>query len=211
MVAFSVLGAQYDYPEILRREPAAIFGMIEQGGDRLLALWYSMFAASLLFIPIAVLLRRAMPEKSALADLSVAFGVLAGLVQAMGFLRWIILNPALADAYGDPGASEAGRDAIAATFAAFHAYLGVGVGEHLGYLFTGLWSMTAAIALSGRSLFLRLPGVLLAFGIIAGMAEPFGVTEAGGVNAAAYSLWAVWLVILGLSVLSKRGSARERP
>ncbi|MFZ5616084.1 MAG: DUF4386 family protein [Pseudomonadota bacterium] len=208
--AFSILGAQYDYPDILRREPAVIFEVIDQGGDRLLALWHMMFAASLMFIPIAVLLRRAMPQESAAADLSVAFGVLAGLVQAMGFLRWIILNPALADAYADPNANDAGREAAAAVFAAFNAYIGAGVGEHLGYFFTGLWTIFVAIGLKGRSILLRIAGAAAALGILAGMAEPFGVPVAGQLNAIAYGVWALWLIVLGAAVAFGRDvSARS--
>jgi len=204
IAAFSVLGARYDYPEILRSDPSVIFAMVVRGGDEFIALWYLMFAASLLFIPIAVLLRRQMAERSAAADLSMAFGALAGLVQAMGFLRWIILNPALASAYADPAANESTRETIASVFAAFHMYLGVGVGEHLGYFFTGLWTIFVAIGLKGRSILLRLLGAAFALGIFAGMAEPFGVAWAGAVNAIAYTLWAVWLIVLGAVITITR-------
>jgi hypothetical protein len=74
-------------------------------------------------------------------------GVLAGLVQMLGLLRCVYLVPSLARAHTDPRASPAER-APEAIFRAFHQYLGVGVGEHLGYLLTGVWSILAGIAIT---------------------------------------------------------------
>ena len=46
-----------------------------------------------------------------------------------------------------PSASEARREAVDVVFQAFNRYLGVAVGEHLGYAFTGLWTALAGVAL----------------------------------------------------------------
>jgi hypothetical protein len=50
------------------------------------------------------------------------------------------------------GAGEAGPDSprgqeVDVVFQAFNRYLGVAVGEHLGYAFTGIWSILASVAL----------------------------------------------------------------
>jgi hypothetical protein len=47
------------------------------------------------------------------------------------------LVPHLARVEADGDASEARREAAVVVFEALHRYLGVAVGEHLGYLFTG--------------------------------------------------------------------------
>ena len=44
-------------------------------------------------------------------------------------------------------AKEPTRQSIEVTFAVLHRYLGVGVGEHLGYLLTGLWTLLAAASI----------------------------------------------------------------
>jgi len=44
-------------------------------------------------------------------------------------------------------------------------------------------------------------GVALALGILLGTLEPAGVPLVGLINAIAYSLWAVWIVILGVRLL----------
>ena len=46
-------------------------------------------------------------------------------------------------------------------------------------------------------------GALLAVGILAGTLEPVGVPFTGLINAISYTLWAIWLVILGIRLLVK--------
>ena len=53
------------------------------------------------------------------------------------FLVPIFLVPILARKYDDPAPSEATREATVVVFESFHTYLGVAIGECLGYLFTG--------------------------------------------------------------------------
>ena len=69
-------------------------------------LWYVMMIVSLAFAPLAVLLGRSIatrvPGRPALGQLTVVTGVLAGLVQAVGFARWTFAVPYLAGAYTDP-------------------------------------------------------------------------------------------------------------
>ena len=61
-------------------------------------------------------------------------GVLAGAVQFLGLIRWPFLVPYLARADAEPDASPARKDAIDVVFQSFNRYLGVAVGEHLGFL-----------------------------------------------------------------------------
>lgn len=76
-------------------------------------------------------------------------------------------------------------------------------GEHLGYLFTAVWTLILVAGLApamGRTWLAGL-GAITALGIAAGMLEPLGVDAAGTVNAVAYSAWALWLVIIGVLLL----------
>lgn len=65
--------------------------------------------------------------------------------RCLGLLRWVYVVPALARAYANPTLGPEQREAHAAVFRALHQYLGVGVGEHLGYLFTGIWSVLIGV------------------------------------------------------------------
>jgi hypothetical protein len=96
-------------------------------------------------------------------------------------------------------------------FEAFNRYAGVAVGEHLGYLFTGLWTALLGIVLLDSSL---VAGWIGAAGIVLGAAVMFGSLEfvgpheergfraAGAVVPIAYIAWSVWLVVLGVALVA---------
>jgi hypothetical protein len=195
MGAFTGLQITFNYPDILRQPAADILERFELGGPALLANWYIFMLSALAFIPVGVLSGLWLwPRHQIAAAFAATFGILAGLVQALGLLRWVVLVPALA-------ASTAGDQTNQAVFNAFHLYAGVGIGEHFGYLFTALWTLSVAIAFRRRIPALTWTGAVLAVGILAGMLEPFGVAIGGTINAIAYTAWAVWLLVLGIVIL----------
>src|SRR5439155_26260542 len=100
-VCFTLLQLRFEYPAILRQPTADILTKFQAGGASLVAIWYALTLTALLFIPIAVLLHRVLAERAAPAALWVAtvFGVVAGLAQGLGFLRWPFLVPHLARVY----------------------------------------------------------------------------------------------------------------
>ena len=95
----------------------------------------------------------------------------------LGLLRWVFLVPSLARIHEDPEVSPAQREATLAIFRAFHQYLGVGVGEHLGYLLTGLWSILIGIAIVLGGTHSRYgsgsPGMLIGAGLMAGLSAQY--------------------------------------
>jgi Domain of unknown function (DUF4386) len=139
-----VLGKRFDYPDILRRPTEEILERFREGGSSLILWWWAFMLSGLLMIGAVVLLQAL--GFGGVLPVATAIGVLAGLVQVLGLLRWVYLVPRLARDHADPHASPAQREATAAIFRAFHQYLGVGVGEHLGYLLTRLWSILVGIA-----------------------------------------------------------------
>lgn len=207
---FTLLQVQFGYPDILRAPTEVVLNRFQAGGSGLVAAWYLLALTAVLFIPIAVLLDQVLVGQGAPAvrRTALAFGLLAGLAQTLGFLRWPFLVPHLAAAYLEPGASEAQRAAAVAVFEAFHRYAGMAVGEHLGYLSTSVWTFLVALLL-GRALplgrWLGPAGMALALGIAAGLLEPAGWALAGPINAISYLAWAGWLVAVGVALL--RGQA----
>ncbi len=134
---FTGLQLTFDYPGILRHPAGEVLARFAAGGADLHVYWYLMFLAGVLLIPTAIgwalFNFRQSPMEATLAGV---FGTLAGLVQAMGLLRWTVLVPSLAAAYTAPGASDLDKALAAQSFDTANAYLGMGVGEHMGYLFT---------------------------------------------------------------------------
>lgn len=205
ITAFTMLQVNFEYPDILGQPAAIVLEKFIAGGNSLLATWYVMVISAILFIPISIMTHPyIVREDTPYATIATSFGVLAGVVQMLGFVRWIFLVPSLAVTYLNPSTSEAVRAAVEVTFNAFNQYAGVAVGEHLGFLFTALWTILISLTMPKSKLFsawLAWMGIISATGILVGMLEPAGVQFAGPVNAIAYIIWAIWLVILGVRMI----------
>jgi hypothetical protein len=208
-VCFTLLQQLFEYPDILRQPTADVLTKFAAGGTPLVAVWYALTLTAVAFIPLTLLVHRVLAERDApvLLWVATAFGVIAGLAQTLGFLRWPFLVPHLAQSYLAPGASEAQRAAAGMVFEAFHRYAGMAVGEHLGYLSTSLWTLLIAIVILRTGLlprWLGATGALLSVGIAAGLAEPAGWELGGTINALSYLVWAVWLIAVGVTLLVRR-------
>jgi hypothetical protein len=210
-ICFTLLQQLFEYPNILRQPTADVLAKFAAGGTPLIAVWYVLTLTAVAFVPLTLLLHRALAERDApvLLWLATAFGLIAGLCQTLGFLRWPFLVPHLAQAYLAPGASEAQRAAAGMVFEAFHRYAGMAVGEHLGYLSTSVWTLLVAILIIRTALFPRwvgLIGAALALGIATGLVEPAGWELGGTINAYSYLVWAVWLIAIGVTLLVRRAA-----
>lgn len=208
MAGFTGLQLTFGYPDILRQPAGDVLTLFAAGGVDLHIYWYAMFASAMGLIAAAIATGLLYWERDRLvAGLSVGFGVLAGLVQALGLLRWVILIPSLAAHYVAPGTTELQQAMDVAIFDFANQYLGVGVGEHVGYLFTAIWTALVSALLVRDHKILAVSGLAIAAGVAFGMLEAFGVGLAGAVVAIAFSLWAVWALIVGVQIL--RGDRRS--
>lgn len=206
---FALLGKRFDYPDILRRPATEVLDRFRAGGSSLILLWWMFMLSGSLLIPAVVLLGQALGF-TGIVPLAVTVGVLAGLVQMLGLLRWVYLVPSLARSNVDPGLESGQREANIAVFRAMHQYLGVGVGEHLGYLFTGIWSVLTGIAIVGRDLiptWMGWVGIVVGVGLVIGSAEFLGRDEehgwalAGAAVPILYIGWSLWLLAMGIALI----------
>ena len=211
-VAFFELGRSFDYPGILRESPEVILRRFAAGGTPLLLRWQALLLSALAMLPLVALLSVALGVDAALTTPTVAIGSAAALVQALGLVRWPFAVPELARRYiaadGPEGAPA--RQAIEVVFATLHRLLGVGVGEHLGYLLTGIWTLlVAASVLSTSTLapWLGWIGVPIGLALLVGCLEFVGPNERTGWSIAetmvpiAYVAWSLWLIALGIGLL----------
>lgn len=202
---FTILSLSFEYPDILRMPTGEVLARFRAGGTGLIAIWYAMTILAAFFIPMVLLVHKLLShEDSPYMLLATTFGVVAGVVQMLGFIRWSLLVPYLTRVYFDPATSASGRETAALLFQVFNQYAGVAVGEHLGYLFTGLWTIFIGVTMLRSPSFKPWPawtGIALALGIFLGMLEPAGITWAGTANFVAYTLWSLWLVALGVGFI----------
>lgn len=98
-IGFTLLQMEFEYPDILRQPTADVLQKFTAGGPRLIATWYVLPMAALLFIPTAVLVHQvvATPKTSTYMATGTTFGVVAGVVQTLGLIRWPFLVPHLAE------------------------------------------------------------------------------------------------------------------
>ena len=209
-ITFALLGKRFDYPDILRRPTPEILERFRAGGSGLILLWWAFMLSGVQLIVAAVLLGQVFGFEG-VVPAATTFGVLAGLVQMLGLLRWVYVVPALARADADPTLRPEQREAHAAVFRALHQYLGVGVGEHLGYLFTGIWSVLVGVAVvNGTALsgWLGWPGIVIGVGLVVGSTEFLGPNEergwrlAGAMIPVLYVAWSLGLLAMGIALIA---------
>jgi hypothetical protein len=205
-VFFTLLSVTFEYPDILREPTGYVLRQFDAGGGELVAIWYGFMLTAVLFVPLAVLVHKALVRvDTPYLAVATAFGIVAGVVQFLGLVRWPFLVPYLADTYLDPASSAATRESAAVVFQAFNQYAGVAVGENLGYLFTGLWTALVALAMFRSPLpfrrWLALLGMVSAASVLAGTLEPMGFEPPADIVVVGYILWSIWLALFGIFLL----------
>jgi Domain of unknown function (DUF4386) len=136
---FTMLNRSFDYPDILRRPTSEVLERFQAGGNKLVLTWWAFAMTALVFASAVVLLSEALPDANrTVVSLATTIGVLGALVQLLGLIRWPFAVPYLARTAADPAASPETRAAVDVTFQTLNRLLGVAIGEHLGYLMTGV-------------------------------------------------------------------------
>lgn len=210
-VGFALLAQRFDYPDILRKPTHEVLSLFRAGGSSLLLTWLLFALSAVLFAPLVVLLAGELGDADAtVVALSVVVGVLASVVQFLGLIRWPFLVPYLAREADRAPADSPRGEAIDVVFQSFHRYLGVAVGEYLGYTLTGVWSILTGVALIQTDAvpsWLGVTGVVIGpLFVVAsveflGRFEPSGWKVAGQLTPVAYILWSLWLAATGVALL----------
>lgn len=208
---FTLLAQRFDYPDVLRRPTFEVLERFRLGGSGLVLLWWLFALSAVLFTAVAVLLAIAAGDADrTLVVLGAVIGVLASAVQFLGLVRWPFLVPYLARIAGETEPDSPRGQAVDVTFQAFNRYLGVGVGEHLGYGFTGIWTILAGLALIDSVV---VPDWVAAVGVaigplflvcsleFVGRFEESGWRLAGTLTPIAYVAWSIWLLGVGIALL----------
>ena len=200
-VLFAILGKVFAYPAILRQPAGEVLERFTAGGTRLVLIWWAFAMTAVAFIPIAVGVADYLGD-TALAQAGLVVGALAALVQALGLIRWPFLVPFLARE------RERNPQLVDLVFEVANRYFGIAVGEHLGYLLTGAWTILVSVALLPTApLWFVIAGIAVGASLLFGALEFVGPFErsgwalAGTVVSIGYTGWALWLVTGGVLLL----------
>ena len=210
-VLYTMLARSFDYPDILRRPSSEVLERYAAGGSRLILTWWAFAMSAVVLVPTAVVVSATLKGANpTLLLTAAAVGVVASIVQFLGLIRWPFAVPHLAREMMDPMSSDARKEAVDVVFQTLNRYLGVAVGEHLGYLFTGVWTGLIGAAIVQSDLVhpaFGIAGLVLSPLFLVGAAEFVGAHErngwklAGGVVPVAYVGWSLWLLALGIALL----------
>jgi hypothetical protein len=210
-IAATILSSTFNWPDILREPPDVVLPAFVAGGTSLVWTWFAVaWTYAILLVPILLLPAALGRRDDPVLRAATFVGAASVLLSLIGFLRWVFVVPALAGSYaaGDPTTQAA----VAAAWMAQHQFGGALLGEHLGRLLAIGWSITISVIILRSRVLARWVGwaglvasVLYLFNqgdILATAVPGFPVFDLAGFIGS--SLWAIWLIALGLAVLRTR-------
>lgn len=209
VVGYIVLGTQFDWPGVLDEPGTTALDKYVAAEQAIRAGFYVMTLASLVLIPAAFGLQAATTRDHTAARVITAFGVLGAFAQMLGWLRWPITVPSVADSWtaaqGDPTAEVA----VATSYDVLNTYAGGALGEHLGWLLQGVWAVGVfVIAWRAVGIPRWVSGIGLALSAVWAVVVPFatatgwGAAEFWGLNV--YTAWYVWMLVFGVVLVLRR-------
>jgi hypothetical protein len=160
-----------------------------------------MLASSLVLVPSAFALEAAFVRLTPGTRAATAFGVAGAFFQALGWVRWPITVPRLAEAWAaapDPATAQA----VASSYDVLNGYAGGAVGEFLGWLCQGIWAVflgLATVRAVGVPRWLGRVGLGLGttWAVLVPAAGLLGSEALNLVGQPTYLMWYLWLIVLG--------------
>lgn len=204
---YIALTSMFDYPDILRMPAEYILSKFHDGGTKLILVWLMFALAGLPLFWSVIYLRKLIGDEHQLVRVATTMMIIGGIAQIAGLLRWVFVVPVLAKYYrSDP---EAAGEIVPVVFDVVHQYGGVLLGEHLGQLFSIIWTIIVGLHFV-RSKFVH-PWIGW-FGLTAALIYLLGQTELfatvipsvpviGWAAPVGSSLWLLWMIILGTQLI----------
>jgi hypothetical protein len=207
-IPYTILSMTFEYPDILRQETGMILTRFHDGGSSLILTWWAFAMLGLPLLIAYILIGQKLGNKLDFIRWVTTFGIISGIVQIIALLRWVFVVPVIANNYVSAG-DAATKAAAISSFQTIHQFGGVLLGEHIGQLFTIIWTVMISYAFIKLNIF---SGWVSWLGIIASaiylMAQAelfatvipgFPVWDMAGFIGS--TLWLIWLIIIGIKFL----------
>ena len=196
IAGFTALGSVFDYPQILQEPTDVILALYREHQTAVSGWFLVLVVSAALLAPAGMFLGRLTGGR--LGRWIAGVGIAAATVQVVGLSRWVLFVPGLSTDATDP---ERSADATA-TFETLHTWLGVALGETVGYALTATFTVLVVVALTraGASPWLTWLGFASAALIATGVVIPLGVEAADLTNFAGYVAWCLWLIALSVTL-----------
>ena len=209
LVPYTILTITFDYPNILREDTGAILTKFHEGGSSLIWTWWAFAILGLPLLQAYILIGQKLEQKFTFIRWATTLGVISLIVQMVGLLRWTFVVPVLSKNYvlGNEVAQEVSKVA----FQVVHQYGGVVLGEHLGQLFTIVWTILITYAFAKLKLFPKWiiwlgysSSIIYVFAqaeLFATVMPGFPVWDLAGFLGS--TLWLIWLIIVGIKFMKR--------
>lgn len=209
VLGYVILGSQFGWPDVLDQPGTTALDAFV-AAETAARIGFTVFVfSSLALIPAAVAVGELMRAWGSLATTLVAFGALAGFAQVLGWVRWPLVLPGLADAWVAAEGDRVERTALASSYDLLNAYGGGALGEHLGWLLQAIWAVGVAVWLVRARVTARwFAWTGLVLSVVWGALVPVATSarldavEFWGLNV--YTAWYVWTLALGVQLLRRR-------
>lgn len=206
LVPYTILTVIFDYPNILRQETGMILTKFHQGGNPLIWIWWAFAILGLPLLEAYVLLGQKLEQKIYFVRWATTLGLVGLLVQMIGLMRWTFVVPVLANNFVT--GNEMTKEASKVGFQIIHQYGGVVLGEHIGQLFTIVWTIMMTSAFAQLKLFPKwvmclgysssLIYLLAQTELFATVIPTIPVVDWAGLLGS--TLWIVWLLVIGVKM-----------
>jgi hypothetical protein len=210
-IPYTILTMTFEYPDILRQDTGMILTKFHDGGSSLIFTWWFFAILGLPLLVAYIRIGQQLENRLSFIKWVTVFGIISGIVQIIGLLRWVFVVPVIANNYvtaTDPVVKEVAKG----SFQTIHQYGGVLLGEHLGQLFTILWTIMICYAFLKLNFFPKwvswlgivssLIYLLAQADLFATVIPGFPVWDMAGFIGS--TLWLLWLIIVGIFFINKK-------
>lgn len=210
-IGFNLLGVVFEFPDILRQSADYRLTLFIENSRTIIPIYYLLSLTGFTQIILSVLVHCSFgSNNSSLLMLATVFGILTGVFQVLGFIRWPIVVPFFAEAMN----SNVPMATIDFVEGMLNRYAGMSIGEHLGFICQAVWTTLVGVMMIKHKLFSHRIG--WAAVIIGVLSFPMSLEPLGGfftifseltwpVNAA----WNIWLVLVAVSLFRTNEETQE--
>ncbi|MEI9945141.1 MAG: DUF4386 domain-containing protein [Chitinophagaceae bacterium] len=212
-IPYTILTMTFEYPDILRQDTGIILTKFHQGGSKLIFTWWAFAVLGLPLLIAYTLIGQRFTGQLGFIKWVTNIGIISIIAQFIGLLRWVFVVPVLANNYVTATSDVAQQSAIT-SFQTIHQFGGVLLGEHIGQLFTIIWTIMMSYGFLKLRMFpkwVNWLGIISSLIYFLAQAELFGTVIKGFpvwdiAGFLGSTLWLLWLIILGIFFIRNKSS-----
>ena len=204
-IPYSILTMSFEYPQILRQDTGIVLTKFHNGGSALIFTWWAFALLGLPLLIAYIKIGQHFENRTGFIKWVTTLGVISGIAQIAGLLRWVFVVPVIASNYvtaNDPIVKEIAKSA----FQTIHQFGGVLLGELIGQVFTIVWTIMISytfIKLQYFPTWVSWLGIVSALIYLIAQADLFATVIPGFpvwdlAGLIGSTLWLIWLIITGI-------------